>query len=102
MEETKPQLKSSKDLEGESSYIEIPSLSQVAEEIDDENLPPAPSTHGTFDEEEDEARRNESAEFVVGDDTVDFLCDSYSGTEEVPDDGKEDREGEGEDYEEGE
>ena len=77
-EETKPQPKSLKDLESESSYLEIPSLSQVAEEIDDENLQPTPSTHGTFDEEEDEATRNKSAEIVVHDDTADYLSDSYS------------------------
>ena len=72
LEETKPQPKSSKDLEGESSYIEILSSSQVADEIDNENLPPTPSTHSTFGEEEDKARRSESAEIVVRDDTADF------------------------------
>ena len=70
--ETKPQPKSLKDLEGEPSYIEIPSSSQVAVEIDDEYLPPTSSTHGTSDEEGDEARRNESADIVVHGDTADF------------------------------
>ena len=56
------------------------------EEIDDEILPPTPSTRGTFDEEEDEARRNENTEIVVHDNTTDFLSDPYSETEEVPDD----------------
>ena len=61
-----------KDLEGGSSYIEILSLSRAVEEIDDEYLPPTSSTHGTSDEEEDEARRNESADIVVHGDTADF------------------------------
>ena len=72
---------------------------QAVEEIDDEKPPPTPSTHGTFDEKEDEARRNESAEIVVRDDTANFLSDSYSETEEVPDDDKEEGEGE-EEYKE--
>ena len=61
-------------------------------EIDDENLPLTPSTHGTFDEEE--ARRSESAEIVERNNTADFLSDSYFETEEVPDDDKEGGEGE--------
>ena len=55
-----------------------------------------------IDEEEDEARRNESAEIVVHDDTADFLSDSYSEMEEVPVDDEENGEGKEEDYEEGE
>ena len=39
---------------------------------------------------------------MVHDDTADFLSDSYSETEEVPDDDEEDGEGEEEDYKEGE
>ena len=49
-----------------------------------------------FDEEEDETRRNKSTEIMVHDNTTDFLSDSYSETEEVLDDDKEDGEGKAE------
>ena len=96
-EKTTSQPKSLKDLSGESSYIEVPST--TVEELDEDNLPPTPSTHGTFDEEEEEARRNESGEIVVHDDTASFLSDSYSESEEVLGEGDEE-DAEGEEYEE--
>ena len=76
---TTKQSKSLQDVKGESSYIEVSSGS--VEELDDENLPPTPSTHGTFDEEEEAARRDESGELVVHDDTASFLSDSYTESE---------------------
>ena len=46
----------------------------------DEGLPPIPSTHGTFGEEEEVARRDKSGELVVND-TASFLPDSYTENE---------------------
>ncbi|KAL5503904.1 hypothetical protein ACEPAH_7975 [Sanghuangporus vaninii] len=65
------------------------------EEVDHDNLPPTPSTHGTFDDEEQNID-DEGDEEEHDDDASSFLSESFS---EEPD---EEEEEEGEDVEEGE
>ncbi|OCB85280.1 hypothetical protein A7U60_g7585 [Sanghuangporus baumii] len=65
------------------------------EEVDHDNLPPTPSTHGTFDEEEQNLD-DEGDEEEHDDDASSFLSESFS---EEPD---EEEEEESEDVEEGE
>lgn len=77
-------------LQAESSFITIPKL----DEIDHDNLPPTPSSHGTFDDEEDEDRNN-------SDDAGSFLSENFS--DEVPEEGEyEDGDEDNEKEEEGE
>lgn len=61
-------------LQAESSFVTIPKPG----EIDHDNLPPTPSSHGTFDDEEDEDRNN-------SDDAGSFLSENFS--DEIPEEG---------------
>lgn len=77
-------------LQAESSFVTIPKPG----EIDHDNLPPTPSSHGTFDDEEDEDRNN-------SDDAGSFLSENFS--DEVPEEGEyEDGDEDNEKDEEGE
>ncbi|EJD06661.1 uncharacterized protein FOMMEDRAFT_17163 [Fomitiporia mediterranea MF3/22] len=69
-----------KDKKGDESFITI----SKPDELDQDNLPPTPSTHGTFDEEDQNLGDEQEH-----DDADSFISESFSGEEEAPEEEEE-------------